>query len=497
MFLGLNRFAAEQPSRPAALLLFGGAAVGIIALHLATNGTLGFHTDELYYLDCGRHPAFGYVDFPPVVPLLARLETGLLGISPWTLRLLPTLLGGFMVALSGAYVRRLGGSLRLQGLALLIAVVAPYFLGANWVFQTVTFDEVIWMTALYWFLCLVTDRRPRYWIYLGITLGIGLEVKYTIVGLIAGIGIAVLLTPSLRATLRTKYPWIAVVIALLIWAPNLVWQVAEGFPSLAYITNHQGSGGGPATYLIELFGYLLFLVPLWLAGLVSLFRTPLLRPIGITCAVPLLLFLFVGKSYYAVGTVPIVMAQGLMALSHVKRPKIRSGLQIAVVVASVLEFVSFVQLTLPITPPNRLHATGLDGTNELFADSVGWDDIAHQVQTVYGNLPRSERSGTVIISAYYGVPGALWLYGNPSRLPEVMSPQLSDWYWLPNHLTAASALMVDYQPSDVSWMCSSARLIDHLTVPYEVTGLEQGAPVTFCQLKAPIPELWGRLRDFS
>ena len=199
-FLGLSCFAGEQPSRPAALLLFGGAAVGIIALHLATNGTLGFHTDELYYLDCGRHPALGYVDFPPIVPLLARLETGLLGISPWTLRLLPTLLGGFMVALSGAYVRRLGGSLRLQGLALLIAVAAPYFLGANWVFQTVTFDEVTWMVALYWFLCLVTDRRPRYWIYLGITLGIGLEVKYTIVGLIAGIGIAVLLTPSLRST---------------------------------------------------------------------------------------------------------------------------------------------------------------------------------------------------------------------------------------------------------------------------------------------------------
>src|SRR5690242_3698723 len=142
MSLGLNRLAGERPLGPAAFFLFGGAAVGIIALHLATNGTLGFHTDELYYLDSGRHPALGYVDFPPVVPLLARLETGLLGISPWALRLLPTLLGGFMVVLSGAYVRRLGGSLRLQGLALLIAVAAPYFLGANWVFQTVTFDEV-------------------------------------------------------------------------------------------------------------------------------------------------------------------------------------------------------------------------------------------------------------------------------------------------------------------------------------------------------------------
>jgi len=497
MSLGLHRFAGERSSRLIALLLFGGAALGVIALHLATNGSLGFHTDELYYLDSGRHPAFGYVDFPPIVPLLARLETGLLGISPWTLRLLPTLLGGFMVVLSGAYVRKLGGSLPLQGLALLIAVAAPYFLGANWVFQTVTFDEVTWMVALYWFLCLVTDRRPRYWIYLGITLGIGLEVKYTIIGLIVGIGLAVLLTPSLRSTLRTRYPWIAAAIALLIWAPNLVWQVVEGFPSLTYITNHRGSGGGPAVYLIEIFGYLFFLAPLWLAGLVSLFHRPLLRPIGVACVVPLLFFLFVGKAYYAVGTVPIAMAQGLMAISAVKRPRIRTGLQIAVVAASVLEFVSFAQLTLPITPPNRLHAAGLDVKNEVFADSVGWDDIARQVQTMYGDLPRSERSDTIIISAYYGVPGALWIYGDSNQLPAVISPQLSDWYWLPQHLTATSALMVDYQPSEVSWMCSSARPIGHLTVPYDVTGLEQGAPVTFCQLKAPIADLWGRLRNFS
>ncbi len=187
MSLGLNAVPARQPRRSTAVLLFGGAAAGIIALHLATNSTLGFHTDELYYLACGRHPALGYVDFPPVVPLLARVETGLLGVSPSTLRLLPSLLGGFLVALSGAYVRQLGGALRLQGIALLTAIAAPYLLGANWVFQTVTFDETTWMVSLYWFLCLVTVRRPRYWIYLGITLGIGLEVKYTIVGLVVGI----------------------------------------------------------------------------------------------------------------------------------------------------------------------------------------------------------------------------------------------------------------------------------------------------------------------
>ena len=493
---GLNALPQQHP-RSTAALLFGGAAVGIIALHLATNGTLGFHTDELYYLASGRHPALGYVDFPPVVPLLARLETGLLGVSPWTLRLLPSLLGGFLVVLSGAYVRRLGGSLRLQGIALLTAIAAPYLLGTNWVFQTVTFDQVTWMVALYWFLCLVTDRRPRYWIYLGITLGIGLEVKYTIVGLIAGIGMAVLLTPALRMELRTKYPWIAAAIALLIWAPNLAWQVVEGFPTLIYLANHRGSAGGPVTYLIEFAVYFFFLLPMWLVGMISLFRSRLLRPIGIACAVPLLLFLFVGKSYYAAGTIPVALAQGLMAISRLKRPRLRSGLQIAVVISSVLEFVVFFFLVVPVTPPDRIHATRLDSINEVFADSVGWADIARQVTTIYDDLPASDRSNTVIISHYYGVPGALDIYGNPKDRPVAISPQLSDFYWLPNNLTATDALMVDYQPSEVAWMCTSPKLIAHLTVPYHVTGLEQGAPVTFCQLKAPIPKIWGRLRNFS
>jgi hypothetical protein len=364
------------------------------------------------------------------------------------------------------------------------------------VFQTVTFDQVTWMVALYWLLCLVTDRQPRYWIYLGITLGIGLEVKYTIVGLIAGIGIAVLLTPSLRLALRTKYPWIAAAIALLIWAPNLAWQVVEGFPTLIYLSNHRGSGG-PVTYLIEIGVYFSFLIPLWLAGLISLFRSPLLRPIGIASAVPLLLFLFVGKSYYAAGTIPIALAQGLMAISQLERRRLRGGLEIAVVVASVLEFVTFFFLVVPVTPPSRIHATGLDAINAVFADSVGWEDIANQVTTIYDNLPPSERANAVVISAYYGVPGALDVYGNPKTVPVAVSPQLSDWYWLPNHLTATDAVMVDYQPSDVEWMCTSPQLIAHLTVPYGVKGLEQGAPVTLCHLKAPIAKIWGQLRNFS
>jgi len=57
--------------------------------------------------------------------------------------------------------------------------------------------------------------------------------------------------------------------------------------------------------------------------------------------------------------------------------------------------------------------------------------------------------------------------------------------------------MVDYQPAEVAWMCDATQLIAHLTVPYQVAGLELGAPVTFCQLKGPIPKIWRQLRNFS
>lgn len=493
-----TEFAHFHPRR-ATIVLYGAAALFVIGLHLATSGNLGFHTDELYYLTCGQHPSLGYVDFPPLVPLLARVETTLLGVTPWTLRLLPCLLSGVLVALCGAYVRRLGGSLRLQAIGLVTGIAAPYLLSPNWVFQTVTFDQVTEMVALYWFLCLVVNPRPRYWIYLGITLGIGLEVKNTIVALIAGIVLAVLLTPRLRIALRTRSPWIGAALALLIWAPNLGWQLANGFPTLTYVSNHSGGAvaNGIGTYFLLFAVSLFFLIPLWAAGMVWLVRSPTLRPIAIACAVPLVVFLFDGKSYYAAPTYAIVIAAGLMALSRLDRSRLRRSLEIAVVVACALEFVLLLSFTTPITPPDRLHATGLDVSNEVFADSVGWADIPRQVTSIYDGLPRADRTNAVIISAYYGVPGAIQFLGNPSALPPVVSPQLSDWYWLPAGLRASEALMIDYQPSDVTWMCTSARLIAHLTVPFQVHGLEQGAPVTLCQLRAPVSAVWPRLRNFS
>ncbi len=485
-----------QRSRRSTLLLYGGAAASIIALRLATNGVLGFHIDELYYLACGQHLAFGYVDFPPLVPLLARLETGLLGVTPWTLRLLPALLGGVNVLLCGAYVRTLGGSLRLQALALLIGITMPAIVG-TWLFQTVIFDQVTWMVALFLLLCLVLKPTPRTWILLGLTLGIGLEVKYTIVALIAGIGCAILLTPSLRRELRTRYPWMAMSLALLLWTPNLVWQVAHGFPSRAYIFNHQSSTGGPGAFLVGVLLLLALLAPLWIAGVIAVFRTQQLRPMGIACSIPLVIFLFAGKYYYPAPTFPFVMAAAVLSVSTITRPRVRSWLVVAVVVASLLDLVGLAKLTVPTTPAERFHAAGLDTTVPDLANTIGWDAITQQITAIYASLPSSERRTTVIVSSDYGVTGALAVFGTSRLLPASYSPQLSDYFWLPHTLAATAVLMVGYAPSEVAWMCPSPRVVARLTVPYHVVNLEQGAPVTLCRLKEPLPTVWARLKNFS
>ena len=162
--------------------------------------------------------------------------------------------------------------------------------------------------------------------------------------------------------------------------------------------------------------------------------------------------------------------------SRVERRRLRSVLALAVGAASLLGFVALARTILPITPASQLHATGLDTANTDLASTVGWVSITQQMTAIYGALPASERDTTVIVSSDYGVVGALQVFGNPDLLPASYSPQLSDYLWLPAHLSATDALMAGYAPSDVASICTSARVVAHLTVPYHVVNLE---PVSY------------------
>ncbi|HEY2596444.1 MAG TPA: glycosyltransferase family 39 protein, partial [Chloroflexota bacterium] len=218
----------------------GAMALGVLVLHLATNAQYDFHRDSLYYMDSARHPAWGYVDYPPVTPTIARLSLWLFGPSVWGLRLWPTLCGAAMVVICYLIARELGAARFARLLAAAGAATSLVLLGANWLFQTVTFDQVVWLTALYLLARLVRTGDPRLWVAIGATLGVGLETKYTVIGLIIGVVAGTLLTRE-RRHLATPWPWIGLALMLLIFSPNVFWQVAHGWPSVEYTLNHKAS----------------------------------------------------------------------------------------------------------------------------------------------------------------------------------------------------------------------------------------------------------------
>jgi 4-amino-4-deoxy-L-arabinose transferase-like glycosyltransferase len=86
----------RSSAEPILMILFSALA---LLVHLLTIGRYGYFRDELYYIACGRHLAFGYVDQPPLSILLLRLSQILLGNSLFALRLLPALAGAATVAI--------------------------------------------------------------------------------------------------------------------------------------------------------------------------------------------------------------------------------------------------------------------------------------------------------------------------------------------------------------------------------------------------------------
>jgi 4-amino-4-deoxy-L-arabinose transferase-like glycosyltransferase len=485
--------------RPAApVLVISGIQ---LALHLSLNGAYGLHTDELYYVISGRHPALGYVDYPPVTPLLARLDTTLFGISPWTLRLFPAITGAAMVFLTGLCARELGGGRGAAVLASVVALLSPYLL-ATWLFQTVEFDEVLWLAAIYLVVRILRRGDPRLFLLLGLDLGIGFETKFTILALWAGVAAAVLLSGDMRAHLGTRYPWIGGLIALALAAPNAGWQIANGFPTLTYVVNHGSdiAQGGGALAFLELFVLVIgpVFLPLWLAGFVLLLRDPKLRPLAVLVAITILLFLPEGKAYYPAPAVPFVLAAGCVAVDRIVRSQRRRLAAGALIAAGLVEAAVLSPIILPLVPPAEMHSSGIDRLNPDFANTVGWPEMTAQVGAVYNALPSDQRTHAAILTSIDGQAGAIDVYGGEEGLPQAISPHLSFWYWKPAGLEPTTLVTVGYAPSDLAFLCGTVRQAGVVRVQYSIDNLNQGAPILVCtNLREPLGSAWPRLRNFS
>jgi len=411
-----------SPAQPAPGRLPG--AVWFIAalftiVELALSDRYGFQQDELYFLVAGHHLAFGYVDQPPLAVLLSR-TTGLLGANPTAIRILPALAGGLTVLIAARLAALFGASRAGPVIAALALATSPILLGADHIGNTTPYDLLAWSVVL---LCAVTALlrgRPRLWLGAGAAAGVGLENEYLVTTLVGALVVGLLVTSAHRRALATPWPWLGGLVALAIWAPNLVWQFANGWPQLTMASALHQENTSVGDYIGGLPGQLLYTgflgVPLSVAGFIRLYRTRELRFLAVAATLVVLYVMawVPGKIYYADGMLPVVLGAGAVSaerwLARGIRPRLRGGLVTAGVALGV---VFIVPSTLPVLPIAALHKVPPENS---LNDGVGWPQLAAAVTAQDQALTQAGHAPTAVYTGEYAEAGALLRYA-PGQLP--------------------------------------------------------------------------------
>jgi Dolichyl-phosphate-mannose-protein mannosyltransferase len=419
-----------------------------VAVELAVSGRYGFLQDELYFIVAGHHLAFGYVDQPPLAPLLTRI-TGLLGVSPAAIRIIPALAGGAIVIMTARLAALFGAGRLGRVLAALITACAPILLGAVHIGNTTPLDLLAWTAALLCVATAVLRHRPRWWLAAGAVAGVGLEADNLVILLLVCLAVG-LLASAQRSVLRTRWPWLGAAIAALIWAPNLVWQAAHGWPQLAMSAALHRQNTSPADYAGALPGQFLYLgllvAPVIVAGFVILWRTPELRFIAITATLVLVYVLawVPGKVYYADGIAPAVLAAGALGaerwIARARRPRVRSGL---VAGASLVGVAVILPSLLPILPVSDVHDLPASSQQSSLGDTIGWPQLTRAVAAQDAALTRAGQPPTSIFTGYYAEAGAFDVLGSADHLPPVLSGHNAYWMWGPGPASDRTVLVVD------------------------------------------------------
>ena len=302
-----------------ALLLL--IAASFLLLHIAVGGRYGFQRDELATLEDARHLAAGYVAYPPITPFFGRISLELFGTSLRGFRFFAALAHAIATVLAGLMARELGGKRFAQVVAALAVAISPVSLASGALMQYVAFDFMFWVLTAYFIIRLLRTGNPLLWLPIGAAIGLGMLSKYTMLFFVASILVGLLLTDT-RRYLVSRWLWVGVVVSLLIFLPNLLWQVHHNFISLDFLHHIHARDiriGRTQHFLREQLGIPanIFTIPLWIAGLFFYFRSPQgrrFRMLGWMFLVTFLIFLVAkGRSYYLAPAYPMLLAAGAVA----------------------------------------------------------------------------------------------------------------------------------------------------------------------------------------
>jgi hypothetical protein len=479
----------------------GALAAGVAALLLVTSGRYGYHRDELYFLRAGRETAFGYVDQPPFTPLLARAMDAVLPGSLTGLRLPSVLASALVVLLTGLIARELGGGRGAQLLAAASMGVSAVLLAVGHLLSTTTYDLLAW-TALTWLLARSLRDGGPIWLATGAVAGLALQNKLLPLVLLAGVLVGVLAVGP-RAALASRWPWLGTAVALVIWAPNLAWQAANGFPvfTLSAAIAGGSSGSSEPWYLFVPFQLVLvspLLVPVWVLGWWRLARDPALRTwraFAVAYVLVAALFLVTGgKPYYLAGFFPVLLAAGAPAVVDWARRGarlVRSGLLAA---ALALSLAMSAMLMLPLVPVGELARTPIPDINYDAGETVGWPEFAATIAAVHARLPVGER--VAVLTGNYGEAGAVDRF-LPALAP-AHSGHNSYWVWGPPPEEAGTLIVVGLEEEQLRRWFGAVELAARIDNGLGVDNDEQGEPVWLVrERRVPWSQLWPQLRHIA
>jgi hypothetical protein len=486
-----------------------------LALHALAITNYGYFRDELYYIACSRHLAWGYVDQPPFSIAVLAAVRALLGDSLVALRLLPALSGAATVVLVGLLARDFGGGRFAQALACLCAVLAPVWLAVDHFYSMNAFDTFFWSLSAWLLLRALDGGGQRWWAALGVVVGVALLNKTSMLWFGGGMALGLLLTPH-RRVLGTRGPWLAGGIAALCFAPHVAWQVANGWPTLEFMRNAAGekmvSTGFTAFWAQQWLAMNPATSLVWLAGLASLLLVRRTRVLGILFLAVAALLIASGSSrpnYLAVAYAPLLAAGGA-AIERFAAHR-RRWLRPVVLAAVLVVGAPVVPMGLPLLPVERLVAY-MDAVGvrpraqehaaegplpQVFADMFGWEELVQRVARVYHALPADQRAKCAIYASNYGEAGAVDYFGPRYGLPPAISSHNNYWLWGPRGATGEVVIIVggdaDDRHEDFRHVVLADRTECRYCMPYE-----NGAPIFVCLgLNRPLAERWREIRHYD
>lgn len=491
-------------------------AAASFLVHMLTAGRYGYFRDELYYLACARHLAFGYVDQPPLIALVTWLTVHTIGTSLQALHFLPALAGAAVIWLTGMIARELGGGRFAQGFAALSIALAGVFVTMAHLLTMNVFEPLFWMGCAYLIIRIIKSGNQKLWVWLGVLAGVGLENKYSMALFGFAVVVGLLLTAE-RKVFRSPWIWLGAAIAFAIFLPNLLWNINHQFPFIQLMHNVRASGRdivrGPLAFLGEqIFTMSPLNFPIWLAGLLFLLFDQggkRFRFLGWTFVVVLAATMLLhGKGYYSAPAYPMLLAAGAVAIEGLARGhRWLKPATVAVIVAGtapllpmmipILPLATYVhyQETLHLAPPATEKSHLRSPLPQYYSDDLGWEEMTAAVAEAYDRLPLGLRSVTAVYAQNYGEAGAIDFFGPKYGLPKAISVHQNYYLWGPREFRGLSMIVLGDTREHLEQYFGQVIHAGTFGVPYS---LERG-PVWVCTQPRGwnLQQIWPTLKKWD